>query len=129
MNDVEEVGVENVIQIVIDNATNYKTGGDMLMQKRQKLYWTPCATHCIDLILGDFEKIVNGKKITAYIYSRIGLICLLHKHTKGIDLIRPSNTCFTSSYLNLGCLNENKRLLIRMFTLSSDNLIEGLWKI
>jgi len=48
------------------------------MQKRKKLYWTPCAAHCIDLMLEDFEKkiplhhdtIANGKKITTYIYSR-----------------------------------------------------------
>ena len=40
MNDVdEEVGEENVIQIVTGNATNYKVVGDLL-QKRQKLYWT-----------------------------------------------------------------------------------------
>jgi len=46
---------DNIIQIVTNNATNYKAR-DLLMQKRKKLYWTPCATHCIDLILEDFEK-------------------------------------------------------------------------
>jgi len=25
------------------------------MRKMKTLYWTPCATHCIDLILEDFE--------------------------------------------------------------------------
>ncbi|XP_068503640.1 uncharacterized protein [Phaseolus vulgaris] len=121
---VEEVGEDNVMQIVTDNAANYKAVGDLLMQKRNKLYWTPCATHCIDLMLEDFEKkiplhqktISNGKKITAYIYSRTSLICLLHKHTEGIDLIRQANTRFATSYLTLGCLNENKKSLIRMFT-------------
>ena len=74
---VEEVGEEDVIQIVTDNATNYKAAWELLMQKRKKLYWTPCATHCIDLMLEDFEKkiplhhdtIANGKKITTYIYT------------------------------------------------------------
>jgi len=50
----------------------------------------------------------NYKKITTYIYLRIGLISLLHKYTKGIDLIKPANTRFDTSYLTLGCLNENK---------------------
>ena len=121
---VEEVGEDNVIQIVTDNAANYKAVVDLLMQKRKKLYWTPCAAHCIDLMLEDFEKkislhqetISNGKKIIAYIYSRTSLICLLHKHTEGVDLIRPANTHFATSYLTLGCLNENKKSLIRMFT-------------
>jgi len=35
---VEEVGEGNVMQTVIDNAANYKAVGDLLMQKRKKLY-------------------------------------------------------------------------------------------
>ena len=121
---VDEVGEENVIQIVTDNAANYKAVGELLMQKRKNLYWTPCATHCIFLMLKDFENkiplhhetIANGKKIKTYIYSRSDLISLLHKYTTGTDLIRATNTRFVTSYLTLGCLNENKGSLIRMFT-------------
>ncbi|XP_029127873.1 uncharacterized protein LOC109801981 [Cajanus cajan] len=121
---VEEVGEENVVHIVTDNAANYKAVGEMLMKKRTKLYWTPCAAHCIDLILEDFEKkiplhsetIASGRKITSYIYGRTSLIVLLHKFTKGSDLIRPGLTRFATSYLTLGCLNENKGPLTRMFT-------------
>jgi len=117
MNDiVEEVGEENNIQVVTDNAANYKAAGELSMQKRKKLYWTPCAIHCIDLMLEDFEKkislhhntITNGKKITTYIYSRTSILSLLHKYSEGKDLIRPVNTRFATSYLTLGCLNENK---------------------
>ncbi|MCI30322.1 HAT family dimerization domain containing protein, partial [Trifolium medium] len=46
---MEEVGEENVVQIVTDIAENYKAAGAMLMDKRKKLYWTPYA-HCIDLM-------------------------------------------------------------------------------
>jgi len=121
---VEEVREENVIQVVTNNAANYKVVGELLIQKRKKLYWTPCAAPCIDLMLIDFEKkislhhdaVANGKKITTYIYSRSGLISLLHKYTKGTNLIRPTITRFATSYLTLGCLNDNKGSLIRMFT-------------
>ncbi|XP_058741686.1 uncharacterized protein LOC131614076 [Vicia villosa] len=89
---VEEVGVENVVQVVTDNAANYKLAGQMLMDKRNMLYWTPCAAHCIDLMLEDFESkipmhketIASGKKITTYIYARTGLITLLHHYTAGV---------------------------------------------
>ena len=102
------------------------TVGNLLMQKRKKLYWTPCAAHCIDLMFEDFEKkiplhqdtIANGKKITTYIYSRTGLISLLHKYSGGKDLIRQAITRFATSYLTLGCLNENKGSLIKLFTSS-----------
>lgn len=53
---VEKVRQENVVQVVTDNAANYKAAGEMLMEKRKRLYWTPCAAHCIDLMLEDFEK-------------------------------------------------------------------------
>ncbi|CAJ2670809.1 unnamed protein product [Trifolium pratense] len=120
---VEEVGEENVVQVVTDNAANYKAAGELLMQKRSNLYWTPCAAHCIDLMLEDFEKkiplhketIPKGKKITTYIYGRTSLICMLHRFTKNVDLIRPSLTRFATSYLTLGCLNDHRDELISMF--------------
>jgi len=94
------------------------------MEKRKKLYWTPCAAHCIDLMLEDFETKISvhkdtialGKKITTCIYSRTGLVCMLHQFTYGADLIRPATTHFVTSYLTLGCLNENNSALIRLFT-------------
>ena len=48
---VEEVGENLVVQVVTDNASNYKKAGEMLMKKRTRLWWTPCAAHCIDLML------------------------------------------------------------------------------
>ncbi|XLS54701.1 hypothetical protein HN51_004456, partial [Arachis hypogaea] len=96
---VEEVGEENVVQVVTDNAANYKKAGQMLMEKRKNLYWTPCTSHCIDLMLEDFEKklalqkdtIAKGRRLTTYIYSRTSLISLLQQHTKGRDLVRPDS--------------------------------------
>ena len=48
---VGEVGEELVIQVITDNAANYKRASELLMEKRKGLWWTPCAAHCIDLIL------------------------------------------------------------------------------
>ncbi|XLT56257.1 hypothetical protein HN873_048861, partial [Arachis hypogaea] len=94
---IEEVGEENAVQVVTDYAANYKKAGQMLMEKRKNLYWTPCAAHCVDLMLEDFEKkldlhkdtIAKGRRLTTYIYSRTSLISLLQQHTKGRDLVRP----------------------------------------
>lgn len=121
---VEEVGEENVVQVVTDNAANFKAAGEMLMLKRPNLYWTPCAAHCIDLMLEDFEKhlkvhqvtIYKGRKICTYIYCRTQLISLVKKFTKGRDLIRPGKTRFATAYLTLACLNEHKASLLSMFS-------------
>ncbi|XP_052736666.1 uncharacterized protein LOC108336588 [Vigna angularis] len=121
---VEFVGEENVVQVVTDNAANFKAAEELLMQKREKLYWTPCAAHCIDLIFEDFEKnlkvheltIKKGRKITTYIYGRSMLISLLKKFTKGRDLIKPGVTRFATAYLTLACLHELKASLLTMFS-------------
>jgi len=50
------VGEDDVIQVVTDNATNYKVFGQMLMAERKRLFWTPCVAHCVDLMLEGYEK-------------------------------------------------------------------------
>jgi len=94
------------------------------MEKRKSLFWTPCATHCIDLIVEDFKKkleihqvtIAKGRIITSYIYSRIILISMLRHFKKGRDLIRIDATRFATAYLNLTCFNDHKMQLMTMFT-------------
>ncbi|KAJ0080482.1 hypothetical protein Patl1_24494 [Pistacia atlantica] len=54
---VEEIGEEHVVQVVTDGASNYVAAGRMLEEKRRKLFWSPCAAHCLDLILEDIGKI------------------------------------------------------------------------
>ena len=123
---VEKVGEDNVVQVITDNATNYKAAGERLMEKRKRLYWTPCGAHCIDLILEDFEKklkihqttIAKGRQITTYIYSKSILISILRHYTKQRDLIRPGATRFATAYLTLGCLSELKGALMTMFSSS-----------
>ncbi|CAN1121516.1 hypothetical protein LINPERPRIM_LOCUS2227, partial [Linum perenne] len=121
---VEKAGEENVIQIVTDNASAYKAAEAKLMEKRTHLFWTPCAAHCLDLMLEDLEKklsihkttIAKGRKITNYIYGRAMLISMLKEFTKGGDLIRPAVTRFATAYLTLGCLSEHKGDLMSMFS-------------
>ncbi|CAN1820008.1 hypothetical protein LINPERHAP1_LOCUS28936, partial [Linum perenne] len=121
---VEKVGEENVIQVITDNASAYKAAGAKLMEKRQHLFWTPCAAHCLDLMLEDLEKklpihkttIAKGRKITNYIYGRAMLIFMLKDFTKGGELIRPALTRFATAYLTLGCLSEHKGDLMSMFS-------------
>ncbi|CAL5438641.1 unnamed protein product [Camellia sinensis] len=75
---VEKVGEENVVQV--------------------GLFWTPCAAHCIDLMLEDFEKEIQ-------------------EFTKDIELIRPAVTRFATSYLTLRRLHEQKVPLIKVLRL------------
>jgi flavoprotein len=87
---MERIGEENFVQVMTNNAANYKAAGQLLMEKIKKLFWTPCATPCIDLILKDLEKklevhqvtIAKGRRVTSYIYSRTILISIPRHFTK-----------------------------------------------
>lgn len=75
---VKEVGPENVVQVVTDNASNYVAAGNKLMNVYPSLYWTPCACHCIDLLLEDIGKMAwvrevvdQARTITRYFYDFI----------------------------------------------------------
>jgi len=122
-NNVEFVGRRKCSASGYYNAANFMVAGDLLMQKRKQLYWTPCAAHCIDLI-EDFENslkihqitIKKGRKITTYIYGRTMLITMLKKLRKERELIRPGVTRFAKAYLTLACLHELKASLLTMFS-------------
>jgi hypothetical protein len=45
------VGVENIVHMVTDNAANYVAAGKLLMEEFPSIFWSPCAAHCINLIL------------------------------------------------------------------------------
>ena len=74
----------------------------LLEKKRPHLYWTPCVTHCLDLILEDIGKLPHIKKtiervisISGYISNRTGLLNMMRRFTKQRELLRPSKARFT----------------------------------
>lgn len=48
---IGEIGCENVIQVVTDNASNNMAAAKLLKVKRPNIFWTSCATHTLNLIL------------------------------------------------------------------------------
>ena len=50
---VQEIGEKNVVQVVTDSASTYVLASEKLMEKRHKIFWNPCAAHCIDMMLHD----------------------------------------------------------------------------
>lgn len=60
---IQDIGVHNVVQMIIDNAANYVVVGKMLMERHPTLFWTPCVAHCLDLMLKDMWKIHFIKEV------------------------------------------------------------------
>lgn len=97
-----------VVRIVSDNGSNYKAAGRLLMERIPTLYWTPCAAHCLDLMLEDIMKIpmlspsiAKAKKVTTFIYSHSRLLDAMRKKTNGADIVRPAATRFATAFLTL----------------------------
>ncbi|GKD39422.1 retrovirus-related pol polyprotein from transposon RE1 [Tanacetum coccineum] len=120
---MEEIGEQNVVQVVTNNASNYKAVGKLLMAKRKHLYWTPCAAHCIDLMLEDIGNIQRVRQtlkramtLNGYIYNRTGVVNMMRKFTGKRELLRPATTRFATAYITLRSIQVQKIDLRKMFT-------------
>ena len=120
---IVDVGVNNVVQVVTDNGANYKAAGKLLMERIPTLYWSPCACHCLDLMLEDIGKlkafkkpIARGRRVTNFIYRHGRILSLMRKATGGNDLVRPAATRFATSFLALKSLVKHKAAMRILFT-------------
>jgi Protein of unknown function (DUF 659)/BED zinc finger len=121
-----EVGEEHVVQVITDNAANYVAAGRMLMDRHPTLFWTPCAAHCIDLMLEDIGKIPfvkdivdSSRSITKFIYNHTYVLSLMRRYTNNKELVRPAITRFATSFISLQSLLNSMWDVKRMF-LSED---------
>ena len=60
---IQEVGEKNVVQVITYDASNFVLARKMLESKYKTIFWTPCAVHCIDLMLEDIGKVEWVKSI------------------------------------------------------------------
>ncbi|XP_059077299.1 uncharacterized protein LOC131876323 [Cryptomeria japonica] len=78
------------------------------MQRHPSITWSPCAAHCLDLVLEDIGKIgwvkkvvEDAKSVTKFIYNHTWVLALMRKYTNGKDLVRPGVTRFASHFITL----------------------------
>nr|VDC96966.1 unnamed protein product [Brassica oleracea] len=82
---VEMVGAENVVHLVTDNAPNFKASGRLLTERYPNISWSPCAAHCMNLILEDVGNMPNVKE----------------KRQGWREIIRPGETRFATTFISL----------------------------
>jgi hypothetical protein len=119
---VEDIGKENVVQVVTDNGANYKAAGRILMDRIPTLFWSPCAAHCLDLMLEEIGKlpyfkkpIARARRVTTFIYRHGRILSLMREKTGGADLVRPAATRFATSFLTLKSLHKHNDPLKSLF--------------
>ncbi|XP_048613108.1 uncharacterized protein LOC106430951 [Brassica napus] len=71
---VEMIGPQNVVHMVTDSAPNYKAAGGRLVERYPTIYWSPCAAHCINLILEDVGKLPHVHNLTSNASKIISMV-------------------------------------------------------
>lgn len=119
---IEEVGSQNVIQVVTHNTTTNIGAAKLLKEKRPNIFWTSCATQAINLMLESIGKLPKYKKVidqaktfTIFIYAHPKILSLMRSFTKKKNIVKPGVTRFASSFLTLQSLLEIKVQLRAMF--------------
>ncbi|XP_073309172.1 uncharacterized protein [Primulina huaijiensis] len=120
---IDEIGEENVVQVVTDSEGANKAAGAKLMMERPHLFWSPCAAHCLDLILEDVGKmekvkkcIEKAKQITSFIYNSDKLVNLMKTFTNDRELLRPGITRFATEFISIESLVRHTSDLKRLCT-------------
>ncbi|CAN6348130.1 unnamed protein product, partial [Urochloa humidicola] len=118
---IEEIGPENVVQVVTDNASNNMGAKKLLEEKRPQIFWTSCAAHTINLMLQGigslrgFKKVIEqAKTFTIFVYGHTRTLDCMRYFTEGKEIVRPGVTRFASNFLTLTSMQEKKDVLKQM---------------
>ncbi|MCO5604940.1 hypothetical protein L7F22_059115 [Adiantum nelumboides] len=129
---IMEVGPEHVVQVIIDNAANCKLAGQLIELEFKHIFWTPCATHCLNLLLKDLmaiewiaDAITKGKEVQQFITNHDATRAMFGKHSK-LKLVRPGETRFASHFMMLHRLVRVKTALKHLVTCEEWNIWKSL---
>ncbi|RDY06908.1 hypothetical protein CR513_09041, partial [Mucuna pruriens] len=78
---------------------------NVMTATRTKLFWTPCAAHCLDLMLEDIGKIAKVKKV---IQRDIKLVGYIYNHSMALNIMHGV-TRFATTFLTLQRLHKQKK--------------------
>ncbi|XP_015939747.1 uncharacterized protein LOC107465278 [Arachis duranensis] len=112
---IEWVGSSNIVHVVTDNAANYVSAGKLIHEKYPNIFWSPCAAHCINLILKDIASIPHiadlasrASKVTVFVYNHMILLSWLRKRKEWKEIVRPGVTRFATVFITLKSIYDHK---------------------
>ncbi|KAH6779478.1 hypothetical protein C2S52_010715 [Perilla frutescens var. hirtella] len=128
---IKEIGKENVVQIITDNASNYKAAGTIIEARYPQIFWTSCVVHNLNLALKSIcdpsersqqyahckwksELVNDTQNIRNFIVNHSMSLSIYNKHSK-LSLLRVADTRFASSIIMAKRLRDVKLSLEKMF--------------
>ncbi|PKA46753.1 hypothetical protein AXF42_Ash015647 [Apostasia shenzhenica] len=129
---IEFVGPHNVVHLVTDNGSNYKAAGRLISDKFYHISWSPCAAHCLNLILKDIADMPHiesladrASSISVFVYNHKWTLGWLRKQPKWTKIIRPGPTRFATTFIALKSIYDHYHELQTMVTSRGFNLWSG----
>lgn len=120
---VEDVGVRNLLQVITPIEEYYAAAGKRLSETYPTLYWAPCASSSIILMLqafGNFEWINSTleqcKSITRFIYNHSVVLNMMRRYTFGMDLVVPDISPFVTNFRTVKRMVDFKHNLQALVT-------------
>ena len=115
---IEDIGPENVLQVITDNATNCKLAGKEAVKVHKHIFWSPCVVHTLNLIFKDFAKefewftntYKRGKLIVKYFVNHTHALTIFRSQSK-LELLKVAKTRFASHYILLKRLVDCREAL------------------
>lgn len=93
--------------------------GQLLEVTYPKIRWTPCASHCLDLLMEDLGKIAwvdrifsTAKSMVSFLTKRPKVLSIFRAHSD-LEVLKPSTTRFAYMYIVLERLVRVCRGLMR----------------
>ncbi|XP_015945424.1 uncharacterized protein LOC107470540 [Arachis duranensis] len=117
------VGPENVVHVVTNNVSNYVAIGRLLESEFHRLYWSPYAVHCVNLMFQDIGKLEEvsetmsqASMIMKYIYNHCHPLHLMRKFIDRREILRPAPTQFVTNFIALQSILAQKDAMRAMVT-------------
>ncbi|PWA84533.1 hypothetical protein CTI12_AA157980 [Artemisia annua] len=94
---INEIGDQNVVQIITDNAANCKGAGEIIEGLYPHIYWTPCVVHTLNLALKNICAARNTEN-NSEVYASCHWITEVHGEVVQIKNFIMNHTMRLSMY-------------------------------
>ncbi|XP_059635859.1 uncharacterized protein LOC132278046 [Cornus florida] len=127
---IQEMGSQNVVQVITDNGNNFKAAGAIIEGIYPHIFWTPCVVHCLNLALKSIcepsenspqfaeckwiaNLVSSVQNIRNFIVNH-GMVLSIFNNYSELGLLRVAETRFASSIIMVKRMREVKDALEKM---------------
>nr|XP_016498875.1 PREDICTED: uncharacterized protein LOC107817537 [Nicotiana tabacum] len=115
--------MNNVVQVITDSSASYIYAGRLLSDKYPSVFWSPCASHCINKMLEDFSKhewvnivLDEANTILKYIYGNDWILNMMRKFSVREEFVRARIIKNAAHFFSLRALAIQEDNLKHMFS-------------